>query len=327
MICVLLPLLLLLLLLLLQPLPPLQASAAGHSDQQQRLELAGWEPASAELAGRIAALERPCTIRSSSSDLSGLAQEASEPTLVRVPAAEWPAGVRAWQNRDSFLRRHGAVSVEPHSSLATAQGGARRTATARGRSLSSVLAQWRHGEPDSQRQVFEAAASTLLSEQLQDGTVGEACGSNGSSSSSSWVDAMREELGEELRSRMGSSEAELLLSIGQSGAGLPRHSHGAAWLASIVGSKFWVLHPPTAEGGAPEFASLPFSAGMWLKRLADLGAPGAHWDGDGGAPSQQRVEWCVQRPGEVMVLPPFWHHATINIGETIAVGGQRCVAS
>lgn len=31
---------------------------------------------------------------------------------------------------------------------------------------------------------------------------------------------------------------------------------------------------------------------------------------------------CVQRPGDVLYLPAAWHHATINIGETVALASQ-----
>lgn len=263
-----------------------------------------WQTPAAELLQLVHALERPCSIRTSSSTLPHDLEQQSEPLLVRPPGREWPVGVKAWRDRSEFLRRHGTVRVEPHSPLATAYTGPRRaTTTARGRSLHSVLAAWRHEQqPDSHRQVFEATASTLSAKY-------EACDSADGKNTSSWIDAMREDLGR-LPSFLGSSEAELVLSIGESGTGLPWHSHGAAWLAAVVGSKLWVLHSP--EDGSPDFATLPFSAGNWLRRLVES--------------AEQRVEWCIQHPGDVMIVPPFWHHTTLNIGETIAIGGQRCVS-
>ena len=31
---------------------------------------------------------------------------------------------------------------------------------------------------------------------------------------------------------------------------------------------------------------------------------------------------CMQRPGEVVFVPPLWWHATSNVGDTVAVGAQ-----
>merc|ERR1712216_705212 len=32
---------------------------------------------------------------------------------------------------------------------------------------------------------------------------------------------------------------------------------------------------------------------------------------------------CTQRAGQILYLPPAWHHATINLGEVLAVGRQQ----
>ena len=34
---------------------------------------------------------------------------------------------------------------------------------------------------------------------------------------------------------------------------------------------------------------------------------------------------CQQHPGDIMYLPARWTHLTINIGETIAIGGQEAL--
>lgn len=36
----------------------------------------------------------------------------------------------------------------------------------------------------------------------------------------------------------------------------------------------------------------------------------------------QRPLECLQNPGDVVYLPSGWSHLTVNVGETIAVGGQ-----
>jgi hypothetical protein len=36
---------------------------------------------------------------------------------------------------------------------------------------------------------------------------------------------------------------------------------------------------------------------------------------------------CVQLPGDVLYLPTLWNHMTVNIGETIGIGGQEGLSS
>jgi hypothetical protein len=270
---------------------------------------ATWGEASSTLLEQVAALDRPCTIHTVNGSLPRDLDAVSEPTLVRPSASDWPQGVRAWIDRDAFLRRHGDVRVEPRTSLGTAQTGPRRrtntATTPPGCTLASMLAPSESSRvgSDSLRQVFQAAS--LRPNETALGTCDKP------EPSREWLHAMEDDLGPML-SWMGPADGRIL-SISESGAGLPRHSHGAAWLASIVGSKFWILHPPVSEGGSVEWAALPFSAAQWLARLGS----------SSGRNLQQSVQWCVQQPGDVMVLPAFWHHATVNVGDAIAVGAQR----
>eukprot|EP01043_Picozoa_sp_COSAG02_P063515 COSAG02_NODE_9028_length_2356_cov_2.214001_2_plen_478_part_01 len=309
-----------------------QLSDHGHSFSISDGDATRWAEAPAELLQHLAALERPCTIRREHGHLPSSLEDVTEPLLVRPSTTAWPPDVQAWSDRAGFLQRHGAVSVEPHSSLATAQGGARRTATTVGtRTLRSVLDGWQNGERDSHRQIFEGAAQGQTqpvppklhedSGQQDD----EACDSGSKRNctvGNGWIDAMREELGPMCK-WLGASDSDLIFSLGQSGAGLPRPSHGAAWLASIVGSKFWILHPPVGEGGSPDWPALPLSTAQWLQQLAS--PTYNEIDSRARAQTREQPQWCLQQPGEVMLLPAFWHHATLNIGETMAVGGQQNV--
>ena len=283
-------LLLLMLLLLLASLASscIRTAAAGGDEQP------GWggDDGLQALAERLG---RPCTLRRATALPDGL-EQATAPLLVRLPAEQWPHGLRSWSEKSAFVGRHGNVRVDAHSALSTAQGGARRAATA-GRPLHSVLAEWRQPAQRPARVVLQAAAPSDES---------EACSAAGDRT---WLDpAFREDLGA-LRSWLGAAEEELLLSVGPNGQGLPRHSHGAAWLAAIVGAKFWVLHPPGSG-----WAALPLSAEQWLRRLATGSGP------PDSVP--ERAEWCVQQPGEVLIVPPLWHHSTLNLGDSVAVGAQ-----
>ena len=85
------------------------------------------------------------------------------------------------------------------------------------------------------------------------------------------------------------------------GLGVRMANHGFAWLGAIFGVKRWYLAPPFADRpGEPTCAD-------WDKG-EDLG-PDA-W-------------MCVQRPGDVIVVPTAWWHATCNCSPyTFSLGGQ-----
>ncbi len=47
-------------------------------------------------------------------------------------------------------------------------------------------------------------------------------------------------------------------------------------------------------------------------------------------PMNERMEGhrpleCVQQAGDILFIPSMWSHLTINIGETIAIGGQEAL--
>ena len=46
-----------------------------------------------------------------------------------------------------------------------------------------------------------------------------------------------------------------------------------------------------------------------------------------GSWGQKRLQWVVLTPGDALFIPCNWWHATLNIGETVAVGGQQLQAS
>ena len=92
-----------------------------------------------------------------------------------------------------------------------------------------------------------------------------------------------------------------LLSLGPSRSGLPPHAHGEAWLGLVSGRKRWFLRAPGAtidhEGAVHPLASIR----DWAAVLR------------GG---------CLQAPGDVLYVPRGWTHATLNVGEALAVGEQ-----
>jgi len=98
-----------------------------------------------------------------------------------------------------------------------------------------------------------------------------------------------------------------IFSLGGEGAGLPYHSHGAAWLAVVFGAKRWAVWPPNDfPQDVHNMSGLQNSSTYF--RLHHK-------------PRRGMLE-CVQRPGEAVYMPAFWTHATMNLGEVVAVGGQ-----
>ena len=100
-----------------------------------------------------------------------------------------------------------------------------------------------------------------------------------------------------------------VLSIGEDGAGLPFHSHGDAWLGLVHGSKRWFLYAPGEFDEVDRNRTSPHQpVSDWAETVLPHVA---------SKPIQ-----CTQRAGEVLFVPASWLHATLNVGETLAVGGQ-----
>eukprot|EP01048_Picozoa_sp_COSAG05_P015951 COSAG05_NODE_1988_length_3739_cov_33.369505_2_plen_507_part_00 len=98
-----------------------------------------------------------------------------------------------------------------------------------------------------------------------------------------------------------------MVSLGEHGAGLPFHDHGDSWLGLVHGSKHWFLYAP---GTAPNVQMDVLSGVQYWARnvLPTL---------NGNKPIQ-----CTQKAGEILYVPQGWIHATLNIGDAVAVGGQ-----
>lgn len=106
----------------------------------------------------------------------------------------------------------------------------------------------------------------------------------------------------------------LFFAVGNAGSGLGFHTHPAAWNVVLHGSKWWVV-VDAVNFAAADTAELavgrPTLRGQhtnWsrLMKLMDKGKlPGA--------------QECVQRPGDLVYVPPGYQHAVVNLGDTIAV--------
>ena len=140
------------------------------------------------------------------------------------------------------------------------------------------------------------------------------------------------------------------ISIGPSRGGLPWHNHDAAWQAVARGAKLFLLLPPLrppalekaedvskAMGEKLGRVLLPHPRDFVLSRLGKDAGDGSMadveeiWANSGdGKPSESGdssvMQWVVVMPGDALFIPCNWWHATLNIGETVAVGGQQAGA-
>ena len=80
--------------------------------------------------------------------------------------------------------------------------------------------------------------------------------------------------------------------LGGTGSGTQPHWHTASWNAVLRGRKRWLLWPPERAS----YAQLHVAISVDAARAA------------GGEPLV-----CEQREGDVLIVPPLWGHATINL--------------
>ena len=121
--------------------------------------------------------------------------------------------------------------------------------------------------------------------------------------------------------------ASRMLSVGPSGAGLALHNHGEAFEAVVVGRKLVLFLPPL-----PYARDIRTSAATEAARLRLMSVPVRELV---ALPDGQRDElliaagWnasdltsCVLTPGAAVWIPCNYYHGTMNIGDTVALGGQ-----
>ncbi|KAJ1459191.1 hypothetical protein M885DRAFT_495718 [Pelagophyceae sp. CCMP2097] len=94
--------------------------------------------------------------------------------------------------------------------------------------------------------------------------------------------------------------------IGKARSGAPVHLHNAAWSALVYGSKRWSFLPPA------------YAVVSNVHIVA--------WEADRVAGSREDLElvplMCVQRAGDVMVVPELWSHGILNLDDTVSVATE-----
>lgn len=107
---------------------------------------------------------------------------------------------------------------------------------------------------------------------------------------------------------------------------------GGPWLYLASGLKLWYVSP--FERGPPVEAQWSVPHKSWLRPSLHSGHDGrvataAHdsSSNSSNALAAAMEAWaplvCMQRPGDVLVLPAFWWHATVSLGSTVAFGRQQ----
>jgi len=106
------------------------------------------------------------------------------------------------------------------------------------------------------------------------------------------------------------------LSVGPSQEGFPAHLHGKTWQAQVVGRKLWILAPSHGLPGSVELANPMHLARQYLApKSVNVTKTGQTLSGD--------VQYCITEPGDVIWFPDYWWHATVSIGESIGLGGEK----
>ena len=230
---------------------------------------------------------------------------AGEPVVIRGLGAGWPA-LEGYRSRSAFGSAHGEARHEVRW-----PGGARAFGIlSRNASVSQFLAEMQH--PDA-GMLFSAT------------TVGRT--PRNKKRRSTRVNRDGEEAGEWatpklfVQSRAWQLD-EPVLSLAPTRRGLPFHNHGSAWVAVIVGRKLVMVVPPlhapipTAAMSSDEQAAL-FVGSPWdfVRKHHPRLAP------------RLQPRGCILEPGDAIFIPCNHYHLTMNVGDTIAVGGTLDPAS
>ena len=85
-------------------------------------------------------------------------------------------------------------------------------------------------------------------------------------------------------------------------SGVPFHTHNDGFAEVMHGAKRWLLYPP--DRSPPHFAPNTTSA-AWLREVYPT------------LPAGDAPDECVIYPTDVLYFPNGWHHAVVNIGNTV----------
>jgi hypothetical protein len=100
-------------------------------------------------------------------------------------------------------------------------------------------------------------------------------------------------------------DGRVLLSAGSWGNGRPFHAHGPALFTLVEGTKRWFVRRPNA------------SVEWQAYEIEDSRSRGLHAVAELPTGWQDHLWQCTQRPGELVWVPDFHHHATLNYASEV----------
>lgn len=262
------------------------------------------------LAARIGAL--PCDLpRLDAAELQAAGLRVADlprPVLVTSPIGGCGARCAEHWDRERFLRSFGHLPVALSSQLGVAVFGP----NADGAHL--------HGWPVSLAHAVAQAEAATRAALDAEATRDEAVAFDASASlawqllrgTSGWEGA--EDGWPEWLADFGAGRP--IFSLAASRTGLPFHRHGAAFLWLVHGLKHWLFLPPGAVPDAVPQLGNGTSVWRWVSGQGGVRMPSP-------TGSLSGLLQCTQRPGEVIVVPRRWHHATLSIGTALGFGGEE----
>ena len=94
--------------------------------------------------------------------------------------------------------------------------------------------------------------------------------------------------------------------LGGPASGAPQHFHNTAWNACVYGAKRWLVYPP----------AFSLMSNEQIRKWDEHDRVKAEADG------QPAPFTCVQRAGDIAVIPEMWGHGVVNLEETLAVATE-----
>ncbi len=208
----------------------------------------------------------------------------NEPTIVRKALRKKQ---RAKYDLSALLKTHGTVNVayaHPAYSVLS-QGNPEKT-----QGLAAFVGDMRYSQPVNASVVFDHAAHIGITEKFHG-------------------------LPLELRDEMPVT----IFSLGADGAGFGMHSHGATYLQLAHGHKLWLVARPGTVLPS-DMVDPVWAHGFELLQRYERLAQTQPDDDVGNATAAIIV--CLQPPGTAVYLPDGWLHATVNLGDAVALAKQ-----
>ena len=104
---------------------------------------------------------------------------------------------------------------------------------------------------------------------------------------------------------------DFYMMAGETGSGLPFHSHDDTVNKLVSGEKEWLLYSPDKAYNAPSLSYKDSHAKEeWRGKIGDL-------------QSEDRPLRCTQHSGDMLFIPRHWKHAVYNRGFTVAVSAMH----